>query len=130
LGETVPKSKEKTSLKPPKKQDQILEAYYMLARVVSQNTQMFEAVFNSLNHIASSQNADNQINTAKVINSDDKEKLVEVLSQIVEKCGKEKAISFMDSFDAKTVSEVAPANYEVFIKSGEYLIKHYQGDVI
>jgi len=28
------------------------------------------------------------------------------------------------------VSEVAPANYEVFIKSGEYLIKHYQGDVI
>ena len=126
----MPKSKEKTSLKPPKKQDQILEAYYMLARVVSQNTQMFEAVFNSLNHIASNQNADNQINTAKVINSDDKEKLVEVLSQIVEKCGKEKAISFMDSFHPKTVSEVAPANYEFFIKSGEYLIKHYQGDVI
>jgi hypothetical protein len=125
----MPKSKEKNPEKPPKKQDQVVEAYYMLARVVSQNTQMYEAVFNALTQMSSDQAPEKPV-TAENISDLKKEKLIEVLTQIVEKCGKAKAIDFLNSFDAETISDISPAHYEVFVKSGEYLIKHYQGDVI
>ena len=59
-----------------------------------------------------------------------KEDITKVLSDIVEKCGKEQATKFLNSFDAKTLSQVAPANYDVFVTSGEYMVKQFGGNPI
>ena len=40
------------------------------------------------------------------------------------------AKKFLESFEADKISHLAPAHYEVFVKSGNYMVKHYKGDVI
>jgi Cdc6-like AAA superfamily ATPase len=118
--------------KPPTKNDQLLEAYYMLARVIDQNTQMFEAVFNAISQMNApeTQEPSSDYPAIEEVRKKQKEKMVEVLEEIVNKCGRIKAEEFLDSFEAKSISTVAPSHYDVFIKSGEYLVKQYQGDII
>ena len=118
--------------KPPSKHDQLIESYYMLARVVSQNTQMFEAVLNAFSQPSPQEPVEPNSNyrAIKEMREQQRDEVVAVLERVVENCGREKAKQFLDSFDAKSVSQVEPVNYDVFIKSGEYLIKQYKGDVI
>ena len=118
--------------KPPSKHDQLVESYYMLARVVSQNTQMFEAVLNSFSPPSPQEPVEPNSDYPAIeeVRKQQLDEIGEVLRRVIEKCGRIKAEQFLDSFDAKSISQIAPANYEVFIKSGESLIKQYKGDVL
>ena len=124
------KERAMTKEKPPSKNDQLIESFYMLARVVSQNTQLFKAVLNTFSQpekpSAPTPPAEKKTEDPNEL----KDQMTEVLEDIVAKCGRVRAKQFLDSFDAKSISEVAPVNYEVFIKSGEYLVKQFKGDVI
>ena len=128
--------KDKKAKTKPTEAERIIEAYYMLARVIDHNTQMLSAFVNMISDKEAED--DNPISPPKIkpVNVKEwkakytKEDATEVLRSIHEKCGKEKAIKFLDSFDANTISQVAPANYDVFVTSGEYMVKQYGGDVI
>mgnify|MGYP003673013488 FL=1 len=130
------KKQDKKALTAPVEQERIIEAYYMLARVIDHNTQMLSAFVNMISDKEAED--DNPISPPKTkpVNVKEwkanytKEDITKVLHSIHEKCGKEKAIKFLDSFDAKTISQVAPANYDVFVTSGEYMVKQYGGDPI
>tara|TARA_R110000851_G_scaffold55678_1_gene130471 strand:- start:10 stop:411 length:402 start_codon:yes stop_codon:yes gene_type:complete len=128
--------KDKKAKTKPTEAERIIEAYYMLARVIDHNTQMLSAFVNMISDKEAED--DNPISPPKIkpVNVKEwkakytKEDITKVLHSIHEKCGKEKAIKFLDSFDAKTLSQVAPANYDVFVTSGEYMVKQYGGDPI
>ena len=128
--------KDKKAKTKPTEAERIIEAYYMLARVIDHNTQMLSAFVNMISDKEAED--DNPISPPKIkpVNVKEwkakytKEDITKVLHSIHEKCGKEKPIKFLDSFDAKTLSQVAPANYDVFVTSGEYMVKQYGGDPI
>ena len=124
------KKQDKKALTAPVEQERIIESFYMLARVVDQNTQMFKAFIDMISDKEAED--DNPISPPKTkpINRYTKEDARNVLTQILLKCGSSKAKKFLDSFDANHLSQVAPANYDVFVKSGEYMIKQYGGDPI
>ena len=124
------KKQDKKALTAPVEQDRIIESFYMLARVVDQNTQMFKAFIDMIAYKEAEDNSPKDPPKTKPINKYTKEDITKVLHSIHEKCGKEKAVKFLDSFDAKTLSQVAPANYDVFVTSGEYMVKQYGGDPI
>ena len=128
--------KDKKAITKPTEAERIIEAYYMLARVIDHNTQMLNAFINMISAKEAEENTPPSPPKTKPVNVKEwkakytKEDITKVLSTIVEKCGKDKATKFLDSFDAKTLSQVAPANYDVFVTSGEYMVKQYGGDVI
>jgi hypothetical protein len=124
------KKQDKKALTAPVEQERIIESFYMLARVVDQNTQMFKAFIDMIAYKEAEDNSPKDPPKTKPINKYTKEDITRVLRSIHEKCGKGKAIKFLDSFDAKTLSQVAPANYDVFVTSGEYMVKQYGGDPI
>ena len=124
------KKQDKKALTAPVEQDRIIESFYMLARVVDQNTQMFKSFIDMIAYKEAEDNSPKDPPKTKPINKYTKEDITKVLHSIHEKCVKEKAIKFLDSFDAKTLSQVAPANYDVFVTSGEYMVKQYGGDPI
>jgi len=124
------KKQDKKALTAPVEQERIIESFYMLARVVDQNTQMFKAFIDMIAYKEAEDNSPKDPPKTKPINKYTKEDITKVLHSIHEKCGKGKAIKFLDSFDAKTLSQVAPANYDVFVTSGEYMVKQYGGDPI
>ena len=112
-------------------EDRVVTAYYMLARVVDQNTQMFKAFIDMISdHKEALDEKEKRTAPPKPTNTISKDQIKEVLIRINKTCGKEKATKFLYSFDAKTISQVAPANYDVFVKSGNYMIQHYGGDVL
>tara|TARA_B100000287_G_scaffold432308_1_gene491318 strand:+ start:50 stop:421 length:372 start_codon:yes stop_codon:yes gene_type:complete len=122
-------SKEKKAKKPPSEKEQLIESYYMLARVIDHNTQ----IFNSFINMISAKEAEEAQQGNKPIewrNLYTKEDVSAVLANIVETCGEDKAKKFLESFEADKISHLAPAHYEVFVKSGNYMVKHYKGDVI
>ena len=124
------KKQDKKALTAPVEQERIIESFYMLARVVDQNTQLFKSFIDMIAYNEAEDNSPKDPPKTKPINKYTKEDITKVLRSIHEKCGEEKAIKFLDSFDAKTLSQVAPANYDVFVTSGEYMVKQYGGDVI
>jgi hypothetical protein len=130
------KKQGKKALTAPVEQDRIIESFYMLARVVDQNTQMFKAFIDMIAYKEAEDDSPPSPPKTKPVNVKEwkakytKEDITKVLHSIHEKCGKEKAIKFLDSFDAKTLSQVAPANYDVFVTSGEYMVKQFGGDPI
>tara|TARA_R110002051_G_C8448033_1_gene456272 strand:- start:7 stop:405 length:399 start_codon:yes stop_codon:yes gene_type:complete len=130
------KKQDKKALTAPVEQDRIIESFYMLARVVDQNTQMFKAFIDMIAYKEAEDNNPPSPPKTKPVNVKEwkakytKEDITKVLSTIVDKCGKDKATKFLDSFDAKKISQVAPANYDVFVTSGEYMVKQYGGDPI
>ena len=118
-------------------EDRVVTAYYMLARVVDQNTQMFKAFIDMISdHKEALDEKEKRATPPKPANVRDwevtisKDQIKEVLIRINKTCGKEKATKFLYSFGAKTISQVAPVNYDVFVKSGNYMIQHYGGDVL
>ena len=112
-------------------EDRVVTAYYMLARVVDQNTQMFKAFIDMISdHKEALDEKEKRTAPPKPTNTISKDQIKEVLIRINKTCGKEKATKFLYSFGAKTISQVAPANYDVFVKSGNYMIQHYGGDVL
>ena len=112
-------------------EDRVVTAYYMMARVVDQNTQMFKAFIDMISdHKEELDEKERRTAPPKPANTISKEQIKEVLMKINETCGKEQATKFLNSFDAKKISHVAPANYDVFVKSGNYMIQHYGGDVL
>ena len=118
-------------------EDRVVTAYYMLARVVDQNTQMFKAFIDMISdHKEALDEKEKRTAPPKPANVKDwevtisKDQIKEVLIRINKTCGKEQATKFLNSFDAKKISQVAPANYDVFVKSGNYMIQHYGGDVL
>ena len=122
--------KDKKAKTKPTEAERIIEAYYMLARVIDHNTQMFSAFISMISDKEAEDKNPPSPPKTKPTNKYTKEDITKVLHSIHEKCGKEKAIKFLDSFDANTISQVAPANYGVFVTSGEYMVKQYGGDVI
>jgi len=128
--------KDKKAKTKPTEAERIAEAYYMLARVIDHNTQMFSAFISMISDKEAEDKNPPSPPKLKPVNVKGwkakytKEDVTEVLHSIHEKCGKEKAIKFLDSFDANTISQVAPANYDVFVTSGEYMVKQYGGDPI
>ena len=123
----VKEKKDKKAKKKPTEAERVIEAYYMLARTIDHNTQVFNAFIDMISAKEAEEKKSPKNPPIDVYTKDD---VAELLTNIVETCGKEQAVKFLDSFDAKSISEVAPANYDVFIKSGNYMIKHYKGDVI
>jgi len=112
-------------------EDRVVTAYYMLARVVDQNTQMFKAFISMISdHKETLDEKEKRTTPPKPANTISKDQIKEVLIRINKTCGKEQATKFLNSFDAKKISHVAPANYDVFVKSGNYMIQHYGGDVL
>ena len=112
-------------------EDRVVTAYYMLARVVDQNTQMFKAFIDMISdHKEALDEKEKRTAPPKPTNTSSKDQIKEVLIRINKTCGKEKATKFLYSFGAKTISQVAPVNYDVFVKSGNYMIQHYGGDVL
>tara|TARA_R100001086_G_C11694529_1_gene219567 strand:- start:27 stop:401 length:375 start_codon:yes stop_codon:yes gene_type:complete len=112
-------------------EDRVVTAYYMLARVVDQNTQMFKAFIDMISdHKEALDEKEKRTAPPKPTNTISKDQIKEVLIRINKTCGKEKATKFLYSFGAKTISQVAPVNYDVFVKSGNYMIQHYGGDVL
>ena len=112
-------------------EDRVVTAYYMLARVVDQNTQMFKAFIDMISdHKEALDEKEKRTTPPKPASTISKDQVKEVLIRINKTCGKEKATKFLYSFGAKTISQVAPANYDVFVKSGNYMIQHYGGDVL
>ena len=112
-------------------EDRVVTAYYMMARVVDQNTQMFKAFIDMISdHKEELDEKERRTAPPKPANTISKEQIKEVLMKINKTCGKEQATKFLNSFDAKKISHVAPANYDVFVKSGNYMIQHYGGDVL
>ena len=128
--------KDKKAITAPTEQERIIESYYMLARTIDQNTQMFKAFIDMIADKEAEDSNPPSPPKLKPVNVKGwkakytKEDITEVLHAIHEKCGKEKAIKFLDSFDANTLSQVAPANYDVFVTSGEYMVKQFGGDPI
>ena len=128
--------KDKKAITKPTEAERIIESYYMLARVIDHNTQMLNAFINMISAKEAEENNPPSPPKTKPVNVKEwkakytKEDITKVLSDIVEKCGKEQATKFLDSFDAKTISRVAPANYDVFVTSGEYMVKQFGGDPI
>ena len=124
---TKEKKAKKKVVKKPTDAERLIEAYYMLARTIDHNTQVFNAFINMI----SAKEAEEKPSPSKApIDIHTKDDIEQVLTNIVETCGKENAVEFLNSFDAKTISQIAPESYDVFIKSGNYMIKHYKGDVI
>tara|TARA_R100000789_G_scaffold48461_1_gene48940 strand:- start:292 stop:666 length:375 start_codon:yes stop_codon:yes gene_type:complete len=123
----VKEKKDKKAKKKPTEAERVIEAYYMLARTIDHNTQVFNAFIDMISAKEAEEKKSPKNPPIDVYTKDD---VAEVLTNIVEACGKEQAVKFLDSFDAKTISEVCPTKYDVFIKSGNYMIKHYKGDVI
>ena len=123
----VKEKKDKKAKKKPTEAERVIEAYYMLARTIDHNTQVFNAFIDMISAKEAEEKKSPKNPPSDVYTKDD---VAEVLTNIVETCGKEQAVKFLDSFDAKTISEVCPTKYDVFIKSGNYMIKHYKGDVI
>ena len=112
-------------------EDRVVTAYHMMARVVDQNTQMFKAFIDMISdHKEALDEKERRTAPPKPANTISKEQIKEVLMKINKTCGKEQATKFLNSFDAKKISHVAPANYDVFVKSGNYMIQHYGGDVL
>ena len=112
-------------------EDRVVTAYYMLARVVDQNTQMFKAFIDMISdHKEALDEKEKRTAPPKPTNTISKDQIKEVLIRINKTCGKEKATKFLYSFGAKTISQVASVNYDVFVKSGNYMIQHYGGDVL
>ena len=112
-------------------EDRVVTAYYMLARVVDQNTQMFKAFIDMISdHKEALDEKEKRTAPPKPTNTISKDQIKEVLIRINKTCGKEQATKFLNSFDAKKISQIAPANYDVFVKSGNYLIQQYYGDVL
>ena len=112
-------------------EDRVVTAYYMLARVVDQNTQMFKAFIDMISdHKEALDEKEKRTAPPKPTNTISKDQIKEVLIRINKTCGKEKATKFLYSFGAKTISQVAPANYDVFVICGNYMIQHYGGDVL
>ena len=112
-------------------EDRVVTAYYMLARVVDQNTQMFKAFIDMISdHKEALDEKEKRTAPPKPTNTISKDQIKEVLIRINKTCGKEQATKFLNSFDAKKISQVAPVNYDVFVKSGNYMIQHYGGDVL
>ena len=112
-------------------EDRVVTAYYMLARVVDQNTQMFKAFIDMISdHKEALDEKEKRTAPPKPASTISKDQVKEVLIKINKTCGKEQATKFLNSFDAKKISHVAPANYDVFVKSGNYMIQHYGGDVL
>ena len=112
-------------------EDRVVTAYYMLARVVDQNTQMFKAFIDMISdHKEALDEKEKRTTPPKPASTISKDQVKEVLIKINKTCGKEKATTFLYSFGAKTISQVAPVNYDVFVKSGNYMIQHYGGDVL
>ena len=130
------KKQDKKALTAPVEQDRIIESFYMLARVVDQNTQMFKAFIDMIAYKEAEDNNPPSPPKTKPVNVKEwkakytKEDVRGVLKEIHLKCGPEKAKKFLGSFDAKTLSQVAPANYDVFVTSGEYMVKQFGGDPI
>jgi hypothetical protein len=122
--------KDKKAKTKPTEAERIIEAYYMLARVIDHNTQMFSAFISMISDKEAEDKNPPSPPKTKPTNKYTKEDITKVLHSIHEKCGKEKATKFLESFDAKSISQVAPANYGVFVTSGEYMVKQYGGDVI
>ena len=115
----------------PEEEDRVVTAFYMMARVVDQNTQMFKAFIDMISdHKEELDEKERRTAPPKPANTISKEQIKEVLMKINKTCGKEQATKFLNSFDAKKISHVAPANYDVFVKSGNYMIQHYGGDVL
>jgi len=113
----------------PTEQEKLIETYYMLARVIDHNTQIFNAFINMISaKEAEIENSSSTVAPPAVVHT--KTDVSNVLTNIVETCGKKQAKKFLDSFNAKTVSDVETQHYDVFIKSGNYMVKHYKGDVI
>jgi hypothetical protein len=128
--------KDKKASTKPTEAERIIEAYYMLARVIDHNTQMLNAFINMISSKEAEENNPPSPPKTKPVNVKEwkakytKEDVRGVLKEIHLKCGPEKAKKFLDSFDAKTLSQVAPANYDVFVTSGEYMVKQFGGDPI
>jgi hypothetical protein len=128
--------KDKKAKTKPTESERIIEAYYMLARVIDHNTQMLNAFINMISAKEAEENNPPSPPKTKPVNVKEwkakytKEDVRGVLTEIHLKCGPEKAKKFLDSFDAKTLSQVAPANYDVFVTSGEYMVKQFGGDPI
>jgi len=115
--------------KKAEEEDRIATAFFMLAKVIDQNTAMYKAFIDMI-----SAKEEEERNTPRKqetpSSSISKDQLKNVLIKINKTCGTEKAKKFLDSFDAKSISEVAPANYDVFIQTGEYMVNHHKGDVL
>ena len=110
-------------------EDRIATAFFMLAKVIDQNTTMFKAF---IDMISAKEEEERKAPLKQETPSSNisKDQIKDVLIQINKTCGTEKARKFLDSFDAKSISEVAPANYDVFIQRGEYMVNHHKGDVL
>ena len=124
-------SKEKKAKKPPGEKEQLIESYYMLARVIDHNTQIFNSFINMISaKEAEEKEAQQEGKPIEGRHLYTKEDASAVLANIVETCGEDQAKKFLESFEADKISHLAPAHYEVFVKSGNYMVKHYKGDVI
>tara|TARA_Y100001951_G_scaffold7867_1_gene4999 strand:+ start:936 stop:1298 length:363 start_codon:yes stop_codon:yes gene_type:complete len=110
-------------------EDRIATAFFMLAKVIDQNTTMFKAF---IDMISAKEEEERKAPLKQETPSSNisKDQIKDVLIQINKTCGTEKARKFLDSFDAKSISEVAPASYDIFMKSGTYMVNHHKGDVI
>ena len=115
----------------PEEEDRVVTAYYMMARVVDQNTQMFKAFIDMISdHKEELDEKERRTAPPKPANTISKEQIKEVLMKINETCGKEKAKNFLESFGAKSISEIDVDKYPVFVSSGNYMVQHYGGDVL
>ena len=74
--------------KPPSKHDQLVESYYMLARVVSQNTQMFESVLNSFSPPSPQEPVEPNSDYPAIeeVRKQQLDEIGEVLRRVIEKC--------------------------------------------
>tara|TARA_R100001480_G_scaffold6652_1_gene13912 strand:- start:19 stop:393 length:375 start_codon:yes stop_codon:yes gene_type:complete len=112
-------------------EDRVVTAYYMLARVVDQNTQMFKAFIDMISdHKEALDEKEKRTAPPKPTNTISKDQIKEVLIRINKTCGKEKAKTFLESFGAKSISEIDVTKYPVFVSSGNYMVQHYGGDVL
>ena len=118
--------------KKAEEEDRIVTAFFMLAKVIEQNTAMYKAFIDMI----SAKEEEERNPPPKPANVKDwevtisKDQLKDVLIKVNKTCGIEKTKKFLDSFDAKSISEVAPANYDVCIQRGEYMVNHHKGDVL
>jgi len=115
--------------KKAEEEDRIVTAFFMLAKVIEQNTAMFKAFIDMIS-AKEEEERSTPLRQETPSSSISKDQIKNVLIQINKTCGTEKAKKFLDGFDAKSISEVAPANYDVFIKSGNYMVNHHKGDVL
>jgi hypothetical protein len=121
--------------KKAEEEDRIVTAFFMLAKVIEQNTAMFKAFIDMISAKEEEERStplrqETPSPPCPPASSISKDEIKDVLIQINKTCGTEKAKKFLDGFDAKSISEVAPANYDVFIKRGNYMVNHHKGDVL